>query len=80
MPEGRLDTLGRSKAANSAPNALDPSLMSTGERLEEVASLLALGFLRHRLRAAKRREKPLAIPGEPSDSCSKPRPRGEKDG
>ena len=80
MPETGLDTLGRSNKGKSASNPLDPELLTAQERLQEVASLLALGFLRHRLRAAKRREKPLAIPREPSDSCSKPRPRGEKDG
>jgi len=80
MAEAGMDTLRCPKAGNAAPNPLDPQLLTAQERLAEVASLLAWGFLRQWLRTAKRREKPLAIPGEPSDSCSKPRPQREKDG
>jgi hypothetical protein len=52
-------------------------LLTTQERLAEVASLLARGFLRHRLRAAKQREKPLAIPAEPSLHWVKPKSEEE---
>lgn len=45
MPEPRLDTLGSHKAGKSAPNPLDPELMSTDQRLGEVASLFARGRL-----------------------------------
>jgi len=43
MPEPRLDTLGCQKAAKSAPNPLDPELMSTDQRPGAVASLLPHG-------------------------------------
>jgi hypothetical protein len=77
MPELGLDTLGRSNRGKSAPNPLDPELLTAQERLAEVASLLARGFLRHRLRAAKQREKPLAIPAEPSLHWVKPKSEEE---
>jgi hypothetical protein len=43
------------RASACAANALDPDLMTPAERLDEVARLLALGFLR--LRARRRAEK-----------------------
>jgi hypothetical protein len=43
------------KSYRSAFNALHPDLMTPAERLDEVARLLALGFLR--LRARRQREK-----------------------
>jgi hypothetical protein len=42
-------------------NPLDPEVMSPAERLEEAASLLASGLLRHRLRGTKQREKSLDV-------------------
>jgi len=72
MPEPRLDTLGCQKAGKSAPNPLDPELMPAKERLAEVASLLAKGFLRHWLRkAADGRENGLAILRTSSHECPK---------
>ena len=59
-------------------NPLDPELMTAEERLAEVASLLARGFLRARLRTAEKSRRGLAIPGEPSDSCLKPKSAGER--
>jgi hypothetical protein len=43
------------RASACAANALDPDLMTPAERLDEVARLLALGFLR--LRVRRRQEK-----------------------
>jgi hypothetical protein len=45
----------KSPAAGTMPNALRPDLMTPAERLDEVARLLALGFLR--LRARRQAEK-----------------------
>jgi len=59
-------------------NLLDPELLSPDERLAEVGALLALGLLRRRLRAAGRREKDLAIPRPPSDSCLEPSSGGRE--
>ena len=62
-----------------SPNPLDPELMTADQRLQEVISLLSAGFLRHWLRkAADGTENALAIPGEPSDSCLKPKSAGER--
>ena len=59
-------------------NTVDPELMTAKERLTEVASLLALGFLRYWLRkAADGRENGLAIPRTSSDECPKPKSEGE---
>jgi len=77
MPEPRLDTLGCHKAGKSAPNPLDPELMSAKERLTEAASLLARGFLRARLRAAEKCQKGLAISRTSSHECPKPESEGE---
>ena len=52
-------------------NPLDPELMSAKERLAEVSSLLARGFLRARLRAAEKCQNGLAIPRTWSDECPK---------
>jgi hypothetical protein len=41
------------------PNALHADLMTPADRLDEVARLLALGFLR--LRARRRAEKPMIL-------------------
>ena len=78
MPRPRLDTLGDPKAGKSAPNPLDPEHMTAKERLDEVASLLAWGFLRHWLRkAAGGRENGLAIPRASSHECPKLESGGE---
>jgi hypothetical protein len=52
-------------------NLLDPELMSAKERIEEVASLLARGFLRARLRAAEKCQNGLAILRTSSHECPK---------
>lgn len=57
-------------------NPLDPDAMSPAERLEEAASLLARGILRHRLRAADGRKKPLDVRRQPRDECVEPRSEG----
>jgi len=60
------------------PNPTGPELMTAKERIEEVASLLARGFLRHWLRkAADGRENGLAILRTSSDECPKPESGGE---
>ena len=63
MPEARSDTLGCPKTGKSAPNPLDPELLTAKERIEEVASLLARGFLRARLRGEARKEGPVPPAG-----------------
>jgi len=50
-------------------NPLDPDLMTAPERLSEVASLLARGIMRHRLRAADERKKDLDVLAEARDEC-----------
>ena len=45
------------------PNALDPNRMTTAERLEEVASILATGLIR--LRSRKSRQ----LSTDQGDSC-----------
>jgi len=78
MREPRLDTRGCPKAGKSAPNPLDPELMTAKERLAEVASLLARGFLRYWLRkAADGRENGVAILRSSSHECPKPESGGE---
>jgi hypothetical protein len=67
-----------SRIAHVSANALAPDLMTGIERVAEVASLLATGFLRHRLRRAPDGgEKDLAIPRLSSDSCVEPTSEGE---
>jgi hypothetical protein len=58
-------------------NPLNPELMPAKERLAEVASLLARGFLRARLRAAEKCQKGLAILRTSSHECPKPKSEGE---
>ena len=60
------------------PNLLDPELMTPADRRAEVASILATGFVRHRLREAEKREKPLDVLRRPSDECLKPSSMGER--
>jgi hypothetical protein len=77
-----------SRIAHVSANALDPELITGIERLAELASLLATGFLRHRLRKASLRadshrraadgaENGLAILRASSDSCVKLKSGGE---
>jgi hypothetical protein len=63
-------------------NPLDPDLMTAPERLSEVASLLARGILRHRLRTADGRKPALSVcpersrggvEGKPLDVLAVPR-------
>ncbi len=50
-------------------NSLEPESMTPAQRLEEVAGLLATGFLRLRLRAADKRKKVLDVLRVSSDEC-----------
>ncbi len=54
------------------PNLPDPDIMTSADRRAEVASILAAGFLRHRLNEAKKREIQLDVLRRPSDECLKP--------
>ena len=70
-------------------NPLEPESMTPAQRLEEVAALLATGFLRLRLRRADSsavalsnadgRKKPLDVPRASSHSCIEPSSEAEKD-
>ena len=53
-------------------NPLEPESMTPAQRLEEVASLLATGFLRLRLRRTDGRKKVLDLLAAPSDECIEP--------
>jgi hypothetical protein len=76
--DGRQIAPVRPTTGHRSPNPTDPERMSADERLREVASLLAIGFLRYRLRrAADGRENGLAILRTSSDSCVEPKPEGE---
>jgi len=60
----------RSRVKVTHVDRMDPERMSADERLQEVASLLAVGFLRHRsARAANGGEQCLAILRTPSEIC-----------
>jgi len=56
----------------------DPDTMTPAARRTEVATILAAGFLRLRLREAKQREKSLDVLRRPSDECLKPSSTGER--
>jgi len=60
------------------PTLPDPDLMTSADRRAEVATILATGFLRLRLREAKQREKPLDVLRRPSDECLEPSSTGER--
>lgn len=78
MPERWLDTIRYSRTGRAVSNALAPELMAADERLAEVASLLASGFLRHSLRkAAQGADVGLAILRTSSDVCGCPPQAGE---
>jgi hypothetical protein len=58
--------------------ALDPDQLTPDERIHEVASLLAAGFVRHWLhRAVDAGEKDLAILRTSSEVCDEPQSEGE---
>jgi hypothetical protein len=52
--------------------------MTPAARRTEVAAILAAGFLRLRLKEAKKREKPLDVLPRPSDECLEPKSEGER--
>ena len=59
-------------------NALCPDQISADQRLHEVASLVAAGFLRYwRKKAAPGPEKDLDVLRTSSDVCAKPQSEGE---
>ena len=60
-------------------NSLEPESRTPAQRLEEVAGLLATGFLRLRLRGADGRKKPLDVLREPRDECVEPESEAETD-
>ena len=60
-------------------NPLEPESITPAQRLEEVAGLLATGFLRLRLRGADGRKKGLELFGVPRDECVEPESEAEKD-
>ena len=64
------------------PNALDPEHMTAGERLDEVAEILAAGFLRMRVKESANnsndfRDFPLDFPAHQSVHGPDPRQGGE---
>ena len=60
-------------------NPLEPESMTSAQRLEEVAGLLATGFLRLRLRRTDGRKKGLELSGVPRDECVEPESEAETD-
>ena len=60
-------------------NSLEPESMTPAQRLDEVAALLATGFLRRRLRTADGRKKALDVLREPRDECVEPESEAETD-
>jgi len=69
--EGRQIALVRPTTGHRSRNPTGPEMMTAHERLAEVASLLARGFLRARLRAAEKRQNGLAILRTSSHECPK---------
>ena len=60
-------------------NPLEPESMTPTQRLEEVAGMLATGFLRLRLRRTDERKKDLELSGVPRDECVEPESEAEID-
>jgi len=60
-------------------NPLEPESMTPAQRLEEVAGLLATGFLRLRLRRTDGRKKGLELLAVPRDECIETASEAEKD-
>ena len=58
-------------------NLLQPNLMSAHERTDEVACLLARGFLRYHLRPVDSEKNGLDVSRPASDSCVEPASQGE---
>ena len=58
-------------------NSLQPDLMSAHERTDEVARLLARGFLRYHLRPVDAEKNDLDVFRPASDSCVEPTSQGE---
>ena len=56
----------------------DPDMMTPADRRAEVATTLTSGFLRLRLKQAKKREIPLDVLPRPSDECLEPKSEGER--
>lgn len=78
MPELGRDTLERSNRGKAASNPLEPELMAARERLAEVASLMAVGFLRYWLHKADKGDNAgLAILRTSSEVCGCPPQAGE---
>ena len=78
MPDRGVGTSGRFQAREAGPNRIDPERMSATGRLHEVASLLAVGFLRYwAARSVDGREKDLAILRTSSEVCHEPQSEGE---
>jgi hypothetical protein len=78
MLELALGTEVGSQMRKIAPSRLDPERMSADSRIQEVASLLSVGFLLYWLRnTADAGEKDLAIFRTSSDVCIKPTSEGE---
>ena len=57
-------------------NLLQPDLMSARERIDEVACLLARGFLRYHLRRVDAEKIGLDVPRPSSDQCVEPSSQG----
>jgi len=72
-------TTDRFQMREAGRNRLDPERMAAAERLQEVASLLAVGFLRCWLhKADKGDDVGLAFLRSPSEVCAKPSSEGER--
>ena len=73
------DAMARYRSGNPGPNCRSAAQMSTSARLKEVASLLAVGLLRHWLKCSSDgREKGLDVLRTSSDVCPQPSSEGEK--
>jgi len=78
MRERGAGTIGRYQMREAASNRVDPERISPDDRLRELSSLLAAGFLRHWLKkAVDGGEKGLAILRTPSEVCARPTSEGE---
>lgn len=72
------DTEARYRGPRLGPNRTSVSELPAHVRLQEVASLLAAGFLRHWARQAwDEREEALDFQRTSSDSCARPSSEGE---
>ena len=79
MRETTRDANARYRSTLLGPNRRSAAQMSTSARLKEVASLLAVGLLRHWLKCSSDgREKGLDVLRTSSDVCPQPSSEGEK--